>query len=185
MNKIAVYIDNSNVFRSIHRIRNDIKDFSWIALYDPLKLGQILAGNRELQKVNFYCVPPPPWLLADGPDKKVKHALAMKYYATVAKLPNVEVKYGYMQGDMTNAIEKNVDTQLATDMVADAALNMYDTAILISSDGDYMSAVQNVKRLGKRIELVFFPGCISGALKQVCDVKRRARKSYFQPIQFN
>lgn len=182
MQRVSVFIDNSNVFKNIYSIKNDTKDFSWVSLYDPLKLGQVLAGSRKLEKVFFYCVPPPSWLLQGNQKDKDRHATAMKYYAAISKLPNVEIKYGYIQGGKNDPHEKNVDTQLSTDMVTEAALNKYDVAILVSNDGDYMSAAENTKKLGKKVELLFFRGYISGALKQVCDVTRRARKSYFQPI---
>jgi len=68
-------------------------------------------------------------------------------------------------------------------MVAGAALSEFDTAILVSSDGDYQSAVQNIKKLGKRIEILFFRGFQSDALIQMCDLRRRARCIYFLPIQ--
>ncbi len=78
--------------------------------------------------------------------------------------------------------EKNVDTQLSTDMVAMAALNEYDVAILISNDGDYKSAVENTKRFNKKVENMYFKGSLSMALNGICDIKRRARRSYFEKL---
>lgn len=184
MQRVSVFIDNSNVFQTINDIRDNTGDCSWVALYDPLKLAEILAGGRQLEKVYFYCVPPPAWLLEDGEKGKKRHATAMRYYSAVAKLPKVEIKYGYIQGGKADPVEKNVDTQLGTDMVTDAALNKYDTAILISNDGDFMSAASNTKLLGKRVELLFFKGFASYGLRKSCDLTRRARKSNFSLIKF-
>jgi len=180
--RINVYIDNSNVFKNIKKVREITNDLAWIQLYDPLELAKAVVGSRQLEKVYFYCVPPPPWLLNEGEVGKRKHAIAMKYYSAVAKLPNVEVKYGYLQGDKLAPLEKNVDTQISSDMVFHAALGHYDTAILISNDGDYTSALQNVKLLGKRIEVVFFRGYFSGSLRKSSDLIRRARRIYFKSI---
>lgn len=155
---------------------------SWVQLYDPLKLAEKLAGNRELASVYFYCVPPPAWLLLEGGESKRRHATASKYYTAVGKLPKVGLKYGYLQGDKSDPHEKNVDTQLGTDMVANAALGLYETAILVSNDGDYTSAIANTKRLGKRVELLFFGGYVSGALMKNCDLTRRARRSFFESL---
>lgn len=166
MARISVYIDNSNVFKNIRAIRRVVGDKSWVQLYDPLKLAEKLAGKNELISVYFYCVPPPAWLLTEGEESKKKHATASRYYTAIGKLPKVEVKYGYLQGDKEDPHEKNVDTQLATDMVAHAALGQYDTAILVSNDGDYTSAIENIKKLGKRIELLFFRGYLAGSLKR-------------------
>lgn len=181
MPRISVYIDNSNVFKNIQTIRRN-GDKSWVQLYDPLKLAKILCGNRELSEVHFYCVPPPAWLLTEGQAGKERHATALRYYDAVSKLPQVQLKYGYLQGGRKNPLEKNVDTQLATDMVAHAALGKYDVAILVANDGDYMSALKNTKQLGKKVELLFFKGYVSGALRKECDLLRRARRSYFEHI---
>ncbi len=184
MSRVSVFIDNSNVFKNIKAIR-DYGDKRWVQLYDPLKLAQKLAGNRQLVKVHFYCVPPPPWLLTEGEESKKRHLIASKYYSEIAKLQNVELKYGYLQGDKKGPHEKNIDTQLGTDMVADAALGLYDTAILVSNDGDYSSAIANTKRLGKKVELLFFKGYISGSLVMSCDVRRRARMSFFERLDLD
>ncbi|MDD5638109.1 MAG: NYN domain-containing protein, partial [Atribacterota bacterium] len=79
--------------------------------------------------------------------------------------------------------EKNLDTQLSCDMVAMAALNKYDVAILIANDGDYKSAIENTKLFNKKIENVFFKGSLSMSIDGLCDVKRRARRSFFVKLQ--
>lgn len=181
MHRVSVYIDNSNVFKHIKSIRQN-GDTSWTQLYNPLRLAEKLAGNRELVSVYFYCVPPPAWLLSEGEESKRKHAMASRYYSAVEKLPKIELKYGYLQGDKSDPHEKNVDTQISSDMVVHAALGQYDTAILVSNDGDYLSAITNTKKLGKRVELLFFSGYMSGALRKSCDLTRRARKVFFEPM---
>lgn len=180
MARVSVYIDNSNVFKNIVAIRKI--DKNWVQLYDPLKLAEKLAGRNELVSVYFYCVPPPHWLLTEGEESKKKHAIASRYYAAISKLPKVEVKYGYLQGDKKDPHEKNLDTQLGIDMVAHAAFGQYDTAILVSNDGDYISAIKNIKKFGKRIEILFFKGYLAGSLRIDCDLPRRARRSFFIKI---
>jgi len=180
MSRVAVFIDNSNVFKTIQTIRR--VDKNWVQMYCPLTLAQHLAGTRELSKVVFYCVPPPAWLLNEGAESQRRHAVTSRYYSKISQLQNVEVKYGYLQGDKSDPHEKNVDTQISCDMVASAALGEFDTAILVSSDGDYQSAVQNLKKLGKRTEVLFFKGFHSDALIRMCDLRRRARRSYFVQI---
>lgn len=91
----------------------------------------------------------------------------------------MSIKYGDLKGTKGNLQEKNLDTQLATDMVAMAALDKYDVAILVSNDGDYKSAIENTKLFNKKIENLFFKGSLSMAIDGKCDVKRRARRSFF------
>jgi len=142
-------------------------------------LAKKLVGSRDLVGVYFYCVPPPAWLLSEGEKSKNRHATASRYYSAIGKLPNVEVKYGYIQGDKKDPQEKNVDTQICSDMLAHAALGQYEVAILVSNDGDFQSATSSLRLLGKRVELLFFKGYVSGALKSGCDLVRKARMSHF------
>lgn len=175
--RIAVFIDNSNVFHHIRDIRKT--DKSWVALYDPLILSKKLAGDRDLVYVGFYCVRPPAYLLSGNNQDQERYNLTQKYYSEIQKLSLVSIKFGDLKGTRGQLQEKNLDTQLSTDMVAMAALDEYDVAILVSNDGDYKSAIENTKRFNKKIENLFFKGSLSMAIDGMCDVKRRARRSFF------
>lgn len=147
-NKVAVFIDNSNVFRSLRDLKMD--DPAWVCFYNPLILAQKLAGARELVYVGFYCVRPPAYLLEEGKAGIKKHGTTLQYY-----------------------------------MVTVAALGKFDAAILVSNDGDYVSAVENVKNsFLKRVEVLFLRGKLSMALRQACDLTRRARRSPFEKLSF-
>jgi uncharacterized LabA/DUF88 family protein len=178
--RVAVFIDNSNIFHNIRKFRQS--DPAWTSLYNPLTLAEKLTGNRKLVYVGFYCVRPPSYLLGGGDEDKKRYRTTVRYYSEVEKLPLVEVKYGDLKGTRGSLQEKNVDTQLSTDMVTMAALDKYDTAILISNDGDYVSAVGNTKQFSKKIEVVFFRNSLSMALRKVCDLTRRARRPYFESL---
>ena len=132
----------------------------------------------------FYCVHPPAYLLGEDKWHIEKYNITNRYYSAIEKLPKVEVKYGDLKGTKRDLHEKNLDTQLATDVVAGAALGEYDAAIIVSSDGDYVSAIENVKKFHKKVEIVFFRGSLSMNLRKASDVIRRARRSFFQPLDF-
>lgn len=51
---------------------------------------------------------------------------------------------------------KGVDITLAKDFLSNAFLNNYDAAVLIAGDADYIPMVNEVKRLGKLVYIVFF-----------------------------
>lgn len=59
--------------------------------------------------------------------------------------------------------------QFAVDMVKLAYNNAYDTAILVSSDGDFVPAVLAVKEIGKNVENIGFETKFSYHLQQKCD----------------
>jgi uncharacterized LabA/DUF88 family protein len=57
-------------------------------------------------------------------------------------------------------VEKAVDVMLAVDLVVMAQRNEFDTAYILSADGDYTHGVQFVRTLGKK---VFAASATSGA----------------------
>lgn len=48
-------------------------------------------------------------------------------------------------------VEKAVDVHLAVDIISKAHMNEYDIVYLLSADGDYTPAVQEVKQFGKTV----------------------------------
>ena len=51
-----------------------------------------------------------------------------------------------------------MDIALTKDMLSHAFLGNYGVAVLVAGDGDYVPLIGEVKRLGKRVHLVFFEG---------------------------
>jgi uncharacterized LabA/DUF88 family protein len=57
-------------------------------------------------------------------------------------------------------VEKAVDVQIAVDMVTMAAANEFETAYLLSADGDFTPAVEAVRGFGKRVYAVSPAACV-------------------------
>lgn len=51
---------------------------------------------------------------------------------------------------------KGVDIALSKDMLSHAFLGNYDVAILLAGDGDYVPLIEEIKRLGKQVWVLFF-----------------------------
>ncbi len=65
---------------------------------------------------------------------------------------------------------KGVDIALAKDFLGNAFRDNYDVAFLFSGDGDYVPLVEEVKRLGKIVCVVFFQNTgLNPNLKMVSD----------------
>lgn len=69
--------------------------------------------------------------------------------------------------DMRGTEEKGVDTRIATDMISLAWEDAYDTAVLISSDRDFVPVVEFLQTKGKRVFHAAFPPR-GAALRQAC-----------------
>lgn len=178
MTRVIVFIDNSNVFKLLDSLQ-ELNPDMWCKQYNPLVLAEKLAGDRQLERVMFYCTPPPQDLLRREPEK---YSAQNRYYEKVAKLPKVEVKFGTLKNIDGNLNEKNLDTQLTANMITMASANRYDHAIIVSNDGDFVSAVEGAKEQGKKVEVGHFKMRVSMDLKKSADITRRLRPSYFVHI---
>lgn len=132
MNRVRIFIDNSNVYRSLYE--QQVLDSAWVKQYNPLFLAKSLAGKREIVGIDFYCTNPSSILRKTNP-KAFK--TQESYYTKVSKLEKVNIHFGTLTMNTGKYFEKNLDTQMAVDIVEGAYLNQYDTLILVSSYGDF------------------------------------------------
>jgi uncharacterized LabA/DUF88 family protein len=129
----------------------------------------------------YYNVSPPP----ERPAQQIARQEA--YYARLREHPLVTFRLGFLQRRVVDGRsiheEKGVDVALVIDMLTGAFEGQYDTAILVSSDGDFRPAVEAVRRYGKRVEYLYFAGSQrSSALFQTCDIARRCRRSWLEEL---
>jgi hypothetical protein len=70
--------------------------------------------------------------------------------------------------------EKRVDTGIVTKLISDAYEHMLPhvpeaTAVLVAGDGDYVPAVEQLKRLGIKVRIVFWTHGLSRDLRTMAD----------------
>jgi len=141
-----IFIDGSNFY---HGLRINLGDRK----IDLQKLANALCnrvGKRKLIRVYFYTA------LLKEEDGVEKYKDQQRFLTTVRSFPYFDLKFGRLERRGDTHIEKGVDVKIAVDMLELAYLDAYDTAILVSGDGDYVAAVEAIKRHGKHIENAFF-----------------------------
>lgn len=102
-------------------------------------------------------------------DGEERYQAQQKFFDALRRIPYLEVKLGRLEPRGATVVEKGVDIAIAVDMLHFAATDMYDTAILVTGDGDFASAVQAVKNLGKHVENSFFKTGLSRHLLDTAD----------------
>jgi uncharacterized LabA/DUF88 family protein len=138
--RVAIFIDGSNLFRA--SLAQSFK-------IDLEKLVSELTGGRTLFRPCYYGSIP-----EDSDKKQVNFHRKLKYLGF--KVVIKTLKKGYNKSGKEMFIEKGVDVALVTEMLSMAYKNAYDVAILVSGDNDYVDAVEEVKSIGKRVEIAFF-----------------------------
>ena len=79
----------------------------------------------------------------------------------VRKYPKEDGTFGFeVKGD---------DVHLANDLLIGAYENLYDTAILVSGDEDFIPVINTLKNLDKKTENAFFMNTSSKKLRKICD----------------
>jgi len=170
--RVMVFIDGMNA-------RCRLEECKWVEDFDVLHLAQRLAGSRTLSGVFYYVPTPNREQLGDE-----GYSRARRYIDAIEKQSMVKVKKGYMVSRNGVWEEKMVDVLISSDMVFFAARNEYDTAILVTADNDLVPAIQRVKNLNRKVELLVFTKAKPkvGNLRKASSINRKARESYFKPI---
>jgi uncharacterized LabA/DUF88 family protein len=154
--RVMIFIDGSNFYHSLKSTRSTAQiDFKYLI--------EKLTGDRTLVRAYYYNSP------VNQVDDLEKYKRQQSFFTMLKKsVDYLEIKLGRLEKRDGKIVEKGVDVKLAVDMVIHAAQDTYDTAILISGDGDFADAVNFVKNRGKHLELAY-PDQQCYNLKQICD----------------
>ena len=175
--RIMVFIDGSNLYHIIKSLFPDKKPNN----LNFEKFVNYLTGSRKLVRVYYYNAP------LDRKKDEKNYIKQQKFFEKIRRIPNFNFVLCRMQKrkvDGKTIYEvKEDDIHLAVDMVKLAYNRAFDTAILISSDGDFVPAIQAIKEKGKNIENIGFENKFSYHLKQECDkfvlLKKDVVKNFF------
>ena len=153
MDRVIVFIDGNNLYHCI-------KERGWRTWTDIGEVvKRVVGSNRTLVRV-YYCNAPPP----RGSEQEDRG----KYYLDkVRGVPNIVFLESRLQSQQRldedgssywSYAEKGGDTALVVAMTKVALRDECDVAILISSDGDFLPGVQELKDAGKHVEVIYFRG---------------------------
>ena len=131
------------------------------------KFVSYLVRGRELINVFYYNAP------LDRNKNEEGYRKQQRFFDMIRKLPKFNLVLCRMQKRKIDNIViyevKEDDIHLAVDMVKLAYENAYDTAVLVSTDGDFVPAVEAVKGKVKKVENTGFDKKFSWHLRQKSD----------------
>ena len=136
--RVMVFIDGSNLYKSLleafgnGKIRID-------------GLVEKLCQGRKLIRAIYYNATIP---VEKDP---IQARNQQKFFDAVERMPFMRVEKGRVEKREEIWVEKGVDIMIATDMIRYAIKDVYDVAILVSSDGDFKYVVDVVADLGKHV----------------------------------
>jgi len=162
--RVMIFIDGSNHYNIVKHLAGEaysLKDF------DFEKFINYLVGERKLIRAYYYTAP------LDKKKDEETYKKQQQFFEKLKKVPHFVLVLCRMQKDKKDGVTKysvkEDDIHIAVDMVKFAYSDAYDTAILVSSDGDFVPAIEAVKEKGKIIENIGFETKFSWHLKQKSD----------------
>ena len=164
--RVMIFIDGSNLYHVLTQNcgRHDL-------VFE--KFSEKLGDGRQVQRTYYYNI------RQDPTYNPAATAEQDKFMATLFDTPYLEVKLGVHRRQGDTMVEKGVDVMMSVDIVVGAFRDLYDTAIIVSGDGDFYPAMQAAKDLGKHTEVVAFESNLSPEAKRVADKTLLLRKSHF------
>ena len=158
---VAVYIDGGNTYQRLKEIGmpETSKKFDYSAFIKHL------VGERDLISKRYYVGIVKNF---DNSEKGGKMVKSQQKFLEGLRAEGFEIKYGKIMYDGGRIREKGVDVKLSVDLVIGAADNLYDTAIVISSDTDLIPAIKYVRGAkSKAVEYIGFGSSSSlGMIKE-------------------
>jgi uncharacterized LabA/DUF88 family protein len=180
---VIVYVDGFNLYFGI-------KSSGW-ARYLWLDLNKLCKGllkpNQTLVRVKYFTS-----RIRLPHDKAVRQNTFLEALQT---LPDLDMFYGNYQINKKSCTncgaishirnEKMTDVNIATEMLTDAFQDKFDTAILISADGDLTTPVERIAQtVGKRIVVIYPPNRRSFSLEKVATAHMSLGRSHLANAQF-
>ena len=150
--KVCVYIDGSNFYKYLKdkeiNFPKGVK-FNYKAFVDSL-----IGDQRECVSKRYYIGI---FRNIDGSQKNIELIKGQQKFLSEIEKDGFIIKRSrillYSDGVYK---EKGTDVKIAVDLIIGAVDNLYDTAILVSSDTDLIPAIKYIKYRKKRLEYVGF-----------------------------
>jgi uncharacterized LabA/DUF88 family protein len=186
MERVIVFIDGSNFYHGL-------KESFGHARADFRRFCDLVCGSdRRLVHVHYYNVA---LRQADNPEQ---YAGQQRFFGQLRLIPYLTVHLGRLVDrhkeetcpkcseayTVEYQTEKGVDVQIASHMLVNAFDNQYDTAILISQDGDFAPVVAEILRLNKQVENADFPHRLPSYLSRQCSRVIRLDKELLEGCMF-
>lgn len=163
---VSVYIDGSNTYRRLKDLGIPQKSrwFDYSAFVRHLVGDRILLSKRHYVGIVRN---------VDGSEKAENMVRSQQKFLNGLQTEGFEIKGGKIMYDGGNIREKGVDVKLALDLVIGAADDLYDTAIVISSDTDLIPAIKYVRKAKKKnVEYIGFGATPSFGMIKESSVSR-------------
>jgi len=179
MDKISIFIDGG-YFDKILK-----KDFGK-AKIDYEKLQKKISTNYDLLRTYYYCCP---LYRVSTPtaEEKDRQRKQDQFHYSLNRIPHFQVRYGYLQKNIDSSGEikyeqKLIDILFAVDLTSLAWQRAIQRAAIITGDGDFIPAIENIKNAGVVVSLYYTSNACAEQLINICDERYSIDKTFIDSI---
>ena len=157
--RVSIFIDGSNLY---HNLRRNHINISFEELIKRLET------KRIVEDIFYYIAE------LDREYNAEKYKKHQEFLEKIRKIPNFHVilcnlKKVQLRNGSSDYYIKGDDVHLAADLIKGSYENLYDTAIIVSGDEDFVPAINIARANGKKIINAFFPKSSAYRLRNCCD----------------
>ena len=157
--RVAIFIDGSNLYHNLKR-------FNIKTTFE--EIIKSVETKREVVDIFYYTA-----LLDKSIDEK-RYNEHKRFLDKIKQIPNFHIvlcnlRKVVLENGFVDFVIKGDDVYLATDLIKGAYENLYDIAIIVSGDADFIPAIKLVQKNGKKVINAFFPKSSSYLLRNCCD----------------
>jgi len=148
--RVSVYIDGGNTYRRLKSIGIPQKP----CRFDYSAFIEYLLGDRTLTSKKYYV-----GIVrnTDNSEKAEQMVRSQQKFLNSLRTEGFDIEAGKIMYDGGDIREKGVDVKFSLDIAIGAVENLYDTAIVISSDTDLVPAIKYARNIKKKnIEYIGF-----------------------------
>ena len=169
MERVIAYVDGYNLYHGLRA--KGWKRYYWLNISTLAQ--QLLKPSQTLVLTKYFTT-----IVKQPQDSRLRQAVFLEALQT---LPAFDIFHGqFLEGTVTcrqcghayvTHHEKMTDVNISVELMADAFLDQFDIALLISADSDLVGPLQSVRRLfnTKRIIAAFPPMRSSFALQKAAN----------------
>ena len=165
--RTAIFIDGSNLYHNLKRYKINTTFENII---------KKLETKREIVNIFYYTA------LLDKDFDENRYNKHQRFLSKIKEIPNFNIvlcnlrKTILEDGSIDFSI-KGDDVYLATDLIKGAYEDLYDVAIIVSGDEDFIPAIKVVQKRGKKVINAFFPKSSSYLLRNCCNGSINLKKA--------
>ena len=164
--KVAVYIDGSNFYGYL---KDKEINFPRGVKFDFKSFVDFLVGDRICVSKRYYTGV---FRNLDGTEKSQQLVSGQQKFFTNLEKDGFKIKRGRIMPIGKVYKEKGTDVKIAVDLIVGTVDNIYDTAILVSSDTDLIPAIRYIRYKEKKLEYVGFSHAPSLGMQKYANISR-------------